>query len=209
MALAVPLTLGEVALANQLWTEDWRLSDYTLDGLREQRPDFGPADTLLKVVAVNALYGTNVYAVHRVARYIEQMMAPLGSARDQGPELVEQIAIHANQPRRIHSFASKFAHFFISAKSFPIFDSYAGDTLRYHLGQGYVTDAERPYVAWARNFQTLAAEIGLMENFRRLDHYLWLAGQYRKWKANKKAAINAGARILFASNKQVERLLPS
>jgi hypothetical protein len=83
-------------------------------------------------------------------------------------ELADKTVIH------YRSFASKYAHFFVNP-SFPIRDRLAVIGLRECLGH----KALRPYpsyTAFAQAFSTFAQ--GLDSDTRRLDHYLWLVGQY-------------------------------
>ena len=54
---------------------------YSLGQLRQALPGFGPTETLLKVVAVNALYGTNVLALMRAAKHVEQVLGSVDFAQ--------------------------------------------------------------------------------------------------------------------------------
>ncbi len=101
--------------------------------------------------------------------------------------------------KRLHySFASKFAHFFIDPECFPIYDSYADRTLRYHLGPtGYVSDPNNRYRAFVRNFCALMSRVGSPLTTRELDRYLWIASQYHSWRRNPTGRINTELRRLF------------
>lgn len=100
-----------------------------------------PKNTLLKAAAVNALYGTQVYAVAEVA---EHLCSVLGNTTVPAtPALVEELAkvkfVRGSKhiTWTFRSFTSKFAHFFIDPDQFPIYDSYAVKMLTYHLnGKG-------------------------------------------------------------------------
>lgn len=163
----------------------WQVTDRALRRLQEAMAGFGPEEALLKVVAINALYGTNVFALVRAATHVGKVLgsADLGSA---GPELVESLAniptTSDGRPRRYVSFASKFAHFFINSERFPIYDSYAERMLSLHLGASAVRDPARPYEAFTANLGRLMHEYGLGCSYRELDRYLWLAGQYRAYE---------------------------
>ena len=77
-------------------------------------------------------------------------------------------------------------------------DSYADEMLKYHLGYGtYRTDSGHPYRAFVANFTALNQLSGCAGPPRTLDRYLWLAGQYRTWRANPKAPINTELKQLF------------
>ena len=58
--------------------------------VRQQCPGFCPEAVLLKVVTLNGLYGTNVYATLRMANHIVRVMAEAGQA-DWDPALVERL----------------------------------------------------------------------------------------------------------------------
>jgi hypothetical protein len=205
MDLAVPLPLKKIEAANRLHKrlEQWRLADQALRLLAERCPDFEPAACLLKVVTVNELYGTNVYATTRMAKHAAGVLTATNLATA-GPELVEQLAdLPATEvqkrKRRHYSFASKFAHFFLGDERFPIMDSYAVKTLKRHLGRRqYLTDKGHPYATFVLNFQALKSLSGFAGSNRELDRYLWLAGEYAAWKKKRAAAINAEVAVLFA-----------
>src|SRR5688500_14246911 len=72
MALKVPLTQPQVSAAvkirRQLTT--WMAADAALELLADRVPGFTLPATTLKVAAINQLYGTNLYAVSRMATHI-------------------------------------------------------------------------------------------------------------------------------------------
>lgn len=142
----------------------WSRADRALALLGRQVPVFDADASLLKVVAINSLYGTNVYATLRMARHVEQIMSRPGSAAKR-PELVEELsalpAQAGEKPRRFHSFASKFAHLFFDADRLPIMDSYAVGMIKHHLGRAVAHDVERPYVAFVANVEELRTLAGL------------------------------------------------
>lgn len=205
MNLAVPLPINKIEAANCLHErlEQWRLADQALRLLADRCPDFEPAACLLKVAAVNELYGTNLYATTRMAKHAAGVLAGTDLAAA-GPELVERLAAlpateRQKRKRRHYSFASKFAHFFLSDERFPIMDSYALKMLKRHLGRRhYLDDTSHPYAAFVRKFQELKRLSGFTGSNRQLDRYLWLAGEYVTWKKKPAAAINAELAALFA-----------
>jgi hypothetical protein len=149
---------------------------------------------------INSLYGTNVYAIPRVANHIVEVMARV-NVEFAGPELVEQLAVTLPvgkvKGRRHYSFASKFAHFFVDPQRFPIMDKFAKEMLKFHLGRGFTSNSVHPYLAFCKNYELLKKEVGFTGSNRELDHYLWLAGEYLAWRKNRKAQINGDARSLF------------
>lgn len=161
--------------------KQWQLTDKVLGRLRIAFPGFGAEESLLKVVAVNALYGTNVLALGRAASHVQKVLAA-ADISEAGPELIESLAniptTPTGRPRRYVSFASKFAHFFISPERFPIYDSYAERMLMLHLGSSAIRDSGRPYKAFMENLRTLMRDYDVKCSYRELDRYLWLAGLY-------------------------------
>ncbi len=198
--LAVPVSLAQVDAANRLHEQllQWQITDRTLDALHVRFPDFGIEATLLKVTAVNQLYGTNLYAVVRMARHIESIMREGVMVDD--VDLVEQFA---SLPGWKHiSFASKFAHFFIDKERFPIYDSFAEDMVKFHLSrQIWILDKEHPYRAFVHNLIQLKEEVGFHGSctYESLDRYLWLTGLYKAYKTKANPQINREVEELFQS----------
>lgn len=192
IVLANTLTQAQLDAANRLYARlrQWQMADAALKALADAFPRWEPQATLLKVAAINQLYGTNLYAVARMAEHVGKVMATADPATE-GLALVERIAAlpvaNADERVRRHvSFASKLAHFFMDADRFPIYDSYAKDILERHLGpRGRAQDETHPYLAYVDNLRRLRERSRLTWAGRELDHYLWLAGQYREWDKNK------------------------
>lgn len=218
MKLAVPLSSKEVVAATRLHDrlDQWQRADRALELLNSSCPGFSCESTLLKAVAVNSLYGTNVLAIQRVAEHVCKLLKQLNIATA-GPELVERIArvpIGGSEKKQIrrHSFAAKFAHFFIDSERFPIFDGYAEKMVRFHLGRDKARkDDDAPYEAYVENFHRLREVAGLRCQKRDLDHYLWIAGQYRRFRRSNHARINTELRKLFELEpkpKELSLILP-
>lgn len=205
MALSRPLELRQIAAAQRLHgrLEQWQLTDHALAALKAKFPGFAPYEVLLKATVINALYGTNVYAIPRVAKHVVNVMAKV-KIQSAGPELVERLAVELRvgkvKARRRYSFASKFAHFFVDPQRFPIMDKFAMKMLKLHLGKALVSDSAHPYQAFCKNYELLKNVIGFTGSNRELDHYLWLAGEYLEWRQNKKARVNGDARTLFTNS---------
>src|SRR5687768_11729209 len=122
-----PLTDAHVQAASRLHSrlKQWAATDGALEQLREKFPGFDLEAALLKTVAINQLYGTNVYAAMRVA---ENVVAVMKKPPD-GAALVETLAeveLANGEKKHLRSFASKFCHFFVDRDRYPIFDKYVG-----------------------------------------------------------------------------------
>ncbi|HSH81625.1 MAG TPA: hypothetical protein VLA19_24105 [Herpetosiphonaceae bacterium] len=211
MFLAISLTESQIVAASALQAQmsGWTITDRALTALGERFPESNREAVLLKVAAVNQLYGTYVYAVTRMAEHVAAVLKSADTATGGDTladvALIERLAAlpkaPAQQSERKHvSFASKFAHFFIDRERFPIYDSYAEQMAAYHLGpKGRITDLAHPYWAFVLNLHALRERAGLSCSAAELDRYLWLAGLYRAWQRNPKAQINAEVAQLFAS----------
>jgi hypothetical protein len=219
MTLALPIERPQIDAAQRLHRrlEQWQLGDGALASLAKQYPTFALLETLLKASAVNALYGTNVLAIHHVTVYLTTVLQRANRS-SAGPELVESLAVPPpinGKTHRHHGFASKFAHFFISAERFPIMDSYVIKMMKLHLGSKRTCrDVQNPYVAFCANHSALKEELGFAITNQELDHYLWLAGLYQAFRKNRQARINKEARSLFersddATAADLSSLLPS
>ncbi|MDB5386679.1 MAG: hypothetical protein JWM11_2325 [Planctomycetaceae bacterium] len=204
--LAVQLVSSQIEAAERLYQRQkpWQLSNAALYRLKDCCPGFDHEETLLKVVAINALYGTNLYALVRMAEHICKTLKGK-DLNAEGPELVEMLAClpassDEKKSRHHASFASKFAHFFVDSESFPIMDSIAVEMLKHHLGQGqWQKDSKRPYLAFVANIERLRQRSGIDCTNSELDRYLWLAGLFRRWDNPKDGKINREASILFAN----------
>ena len=198
--LAVPISLAQIDAANRLHAQlpQWQITDRVLESLHMRFPDFGIEATLLKVVAVNQLYGTNVYAVDVIAKHIESIMR--GGVQVSDIDFVEQLA---SLPGRKHiSFASKFAHFFIDKERFPIYDSFAEDMVKFHLSrQTWHSDKEHPYHSFVQNLTQLKEQVCLQGSctYESLDRFLWLTGLYKAYKTKPNPQINREVEKLFQS----------
>src|SRR5258705_4869957 len=202
MTIHVPLTANQIAAAKEIRSRlrYWQEADAALRKLAVALPGFDAEAALLKVAAINTLYGTNLYAFQRMAKHIEKVM---GGARrpNLSPALVERIAAvparTGQQPRRHFSFASKFCHFFVDAERFPIFDSWAQRTVARHLGRQRARDTENPYVAFVSNLERLRREARLTVDASTLDSYLWIRGGYEAWRKKPDRVMNGELREFF------------
>jgi hypothetical protein len=81
---------------------------------------------------------------------------------------------------------------------FPIYDSYAREMLRYHLGrENWTWDWGQPYQSFCTLYRRLGELAGLRVSNRALDRYLWLGGQRRHWLRNPDAPVSSEVRIAF------------
>jgi hypothetical protein len=219
MKLVVPLCQKQIGAAGRLRQQlrQWQLSDAALVALHEKLPGFEPEACLLKSVAVNAIYGTNVLAIVRVAKHVKDVLSRHDLSQA-GAELVIELANapegKGQRSRKRTSFASKFCHFFIDAKRFPIYDDAACQALKLHLGKRIKA---HDYEAFCSCITQLKNLVGNGCDTRMLDHYLWLTGMYMRWlKGRKKENPKVNAELLELFNKptkaqaaELDALLPA
>ena len=147
--------------------------------------EFG--DIYLKVAALNSMYGTNIYAIFRVAQLIYDLQIDPGlNAHD--PDLVEAIArvqTSNGKIRRNYSFATKYCSWH-RPKEFPIYDSYVDGLLWLYAQHNDFFGGERfhraglwnNYQIFTRVFLAFRDYFSLQETtIRQIDKFLWLYGQ--------------------------------
>lgn len=204
--LEIPLAISQISSANRLHERlsQWRMADTALQTLADHMPGFSAEICLLKSIAINSLYSTQVLAIVRMANHINAIFerTDISSA---GSELIERIAALTPNPgdrmRNSVSFASKFCHFFVDAERFPIYDEAAREALKLHLGKnGYNRTQDHPYRTFCENFTQLKVAAQLTSKARELDRYLWITGMYIRWlkeRNNGRPRVNSELLRLF------------
>ena len=163
-------------------------------------PGWNEGTSLLKCVAIDTLYATNVFAIVKMAQHVTCVFETAKSLS--ADELVAQIALldlgDGKRARQHISFASKLCHFFVDEACFPIYDKGACDALRFHLGDDYYHDGANLYSSFQENPRRLKNASGITTTGREMDRYLWLVGMYMKWKRSKsKRMVNAALLRVF------------
>ena len=142
-------------------------------------------NVLLKVVALNALYGTGILAVHQVAQHI--CNSNIDSMLVAGnPDVVEKVAIVqiGSKFRNNYSFASKYCSWH-NSDAYPIYDSYVANILWAYSKQDTKNafDSFYRYEAWSyRRFKEIILKFQSHYNLsdfslKDIDKYLWLTGK--------------------------------
>lgn len=191
--LAVPLNQSQIDAAIEFWNKNggWKTPEF------EQINKVFPTGEAvrLKAILLNALYGTNFIAIEAVGDRVQRV---LERSHLTGPDLVEELVveIHFITHQKNHSFASKYAHFFIDS-SLPILDWYAEWMVSRHLGPQMQSPKEGRYLKFADEIETLKQLAGLQCNWEDLDGYLWVAGEYWYWKAHSKMQISSDLKPHF------------
>ena len=127
LSVSVPTPELVVVACSEFDSEN-NLAEGALEELFKQYPSNTNINhVLLKVVAVNTLYRTNIYAVERVAEHIFRNVPNLDQALQSGDvEIVEKISKIrvgiAEREVNFFSFASKFCSWHFQSY-FPIYDA--------------------------------------------------------------------------------------
>jgi hypothetical protein len=196
--LAIPLLSSQIEAACKFREGvDWETKE--LSQLKQCFP--GPLDAVkLKAVAVNTFYGTNVFAIVKVAKRLEEV---LKTAHSVGPSLVEELVAEMKSVtnRQHYSFAAKYAHFFIDS-NLPILDQYAEYMVARHLGRAAQPKNPTRYLGFAKDIEKLKELAGVDCDCAQLDAYLWVAGEYWCWKKDPKVMISADLRNCFEQRRK-------
>ena len=194
MKIMKPLSDEHIQAADKIYAQcpKWKMADAALKLLSEQLPGFTQEGCLLKSVAINTLYGTQVWAIAEMANHVCETMSKNESNKDKPELLVDAIAtvgINGGKIKHFISFASKFCHFFVNDGIFPIYDQAARETLALHLGKkAMIAGLAKPYIAFCGNMANLRAWSNLTCSLSALDRYLWLRGLHIKFE---KLGVNA------------------
>ncbi len=148
-------------------------------------------DILLKVVTINELYSTNVYATFEIAKHILKLNID-NDIKNGNLELVNKIAKLKlkDKEKTFYSFASKYCNWH-NSKNFPIYDSFVDRLLSAYQKQD--TFLELPEDSSSMNFFKLALknyeffketidsfikyyELGDV-NYKKIDKFLWMYGK--------------------------------
>jgi len=139
-------------------------------------------DVLLKVVAINSLYATNIYAIYNVAKRIHELQ--IDSKLGQGSlELVDEIAVVQvrGKIRRNYSFASKYCSWH-APHIYPIYDSFVDQLLWAYQRRDEFADFKRndllQYAHYREVLDKFREHYELRQfGYKDLDKFLWLYGR--------------------------------
>lgn len=161
------------------------LADRTLDRLFKQFPENkNIEEILLKVVAINALYSTNIFNIYAVAKHIHQAAIDEGLVRGD-PAIVGKIAIgHGikslnNKDRNFYSFATKYCSWH-NPDDYPIFDSYIEKLLKAYRQIDFQFQGNdlKNYEKFKNILSSFQSCFNLKHyNFKQIDKFLWMYGK--------------------------------
>jgi hypothetical protein len=151
---------------------------------------------LLKVVAINALYNTSIYATYPVAAHILQLDIDARLA-DRDVQLVGDIANvkFGDKKRRFYSFATKYCSWH-AADAYPIYDSYVEQLLwDYVQAHDFINirrDELQDFPRFKATIEAFRDSFGLSQfGFKEIDKFLWFYGT--EWDKQKRDNRNSQA----------------
>lgn len=199
-ALEAP-TAERVKAANLKFDHENELTEHTLEELFRQYP--GNSDlhhVLLKVVAVNSLYHTCIFALDTVARHIHENRRQIDAALASGsPEIVDVIARVKVKGKvyNFFSFATKFCSWHNPA-AYPIYDAHVDHYLWNLQKQDHFASFLHPdlwnYPKFLQIMTAFRDEHKLSAfSFKEIDKFLFLEGTPPKTSAPEPEPCGPGA----------------
>ncbi len=196
----------------------WVDADKALEDLCRYFPDnTNRVHVLIKASAIDKLYSTRAGNIFWVADAIVAVMKEKGnlSPSRNHSDIVEDISseklnshLKAN---RCLSFASKYCHFFVDSSIFPLYDSFALDSVKNLLGKfrNRRIPTESEYHNFCRRLLNLKIRDGLEDvSVREMDRFLWLWGQWLSQKDRVDQHVNEYVYSIFTSTEpNVQKLL--
>lgn len=198
-----------IAAAQEIYAKSngWRSADAVLERVASEFQSSDFPSVLAKATILNALYSTGIQDVFGLAHIWTAKLDVINVPTNLDAPTIEQFAhIDENslgKMRWLHSFASKYAHFFISSH-YPIIDSYAVIVLnqRYPERPLISESGSGRYIAFCDRFLRLVDEA---QNFavREIDRYLWIKGQILRSARSRSEIANRELRELRQLNRSL------
>lgn len=197
----------------------WDEADQGFSDLRRHFADnTNRMNVLLKASAIDKLYSTRAGNIYWVANAVVAAMRELedspGSRRADVVEIVDSISQHKASmypgSDRCASFASKYCHFFVDERVFPIYDSFALASVKSLLGRVShgLTPGRSEYRDFCERLDFLRVRDGLDNvGVRDMDRFLWLWGLWLAQHGREKRVINQDVYDVFVSKDPEVRFL--
>lgn len=140
-------------------------------------------DVLLKSVALNDFYSTNIFAIYPVADHIIKIPKIDERLKVGDIMLVDELkkVTIQNKEKNFYSFATKYCSHH-NPLDFPIYDSYVEKVLIYFNGIYHFSNFKKSELKEYVKFKNILLDFQkffeLQEfNLRQIDRYLWLLGK--------------------------------
>jgi hypothetical protein len=214
MSIALqPPTPESVKSACERFDREHELIEQTLSELFHLYPlNNDLSHVLLKVVAVNSLYHTSVYALDTVARHIHAHHKEIDAALDKGsPQIVDKIAKVTVQGKvhNFFSFATKYCSW-QNPNAYPIYDSRV-DHYLWNLQQqtAFATSFIHPHLWDYPKFHSIVVSFrdahGLTSfTFKDIDKFLSLQGEPKSPPIPDEPQPGVGAFDFFPTQESAE-----
>jgi hypothetical protein len=179
-----PPTAERVRAACNVFDQENELTEQALTELFRQYPQNNDArHVLIKVVAVNALYYTNIYALQAVASHIHLNHSEIDAALAAGsPDIVDKIAKIkvSGKIYNFFSFATKFCSWH-NPLAYPIYDSHVDHYLwtlqKQDHFKGFLHPQLWDYPKFLEIMIAFKQTHGLTDfSFKEVDKFLFLEG---------------------------------
>ena len=139
-------------------------------------------NVLLKAVALNDFYSTNIFSIFEVAEHIKKLAIDdrLTTGDVTLVDDLKRVVIRGKE-HCFYSFASKYCSHHNEA-DFPIYDSYVDKVLRYFRDResfcGFANNELKNYEKFKEILQAFREFYGLQDlNWKQLDRYIWQFGK--------------------------------
>jgi hypothetical protein len=139
-------------------------------------------DVLLKVVTLNDLYRTGIFATYQVAEHILQLKIDplLQAGQSDAIDLIAYVQF-GNKTRNNYSFATKYCAWH-NQDAFPIYDSFVEEMLWGYRKQDHFATFQRQELWVYHKFKHIIMTFCEFYNlsafdFKDIDKFLWLAGK--------------------------------
>jgi hypothetical protein len=199
-ALEAP-TAERVKAANLKFDHENELTEHTLEELFRQYPDNSDVrHVLLKVVAVNSLYHTCIFALDTVARHIhlnhKQIDAALAAGSPEVIDIIARVKVN-NKIYNFFSFATKFCSWH-NPTAYPIYDAHVDHYLWALQKQGHFASFLHPDLwNYPKFVQIMTAFRDVHKlsafTFKEIDKFLFLEGAPAKPSATEPEPCGPGA----------------
>jgi len=138
-------------------------------------------DIILKISALNDLYGTNIFATYKMAKHIQKLKVDKYFDK-KDLSVVGKIAVgHGIGDRNFYSFATKYCSWH-DKDTYPIYDTFVQRILTAYRKQDkfsqFVNSDLRNYKAFAKVISDFKQKYSLTQhNLKEIDKFLWAYGK--------------------------------
>jgi hypothetical protein len=183
---------AEVEKYLEQWKQhrEYELGDRILEKIfSENKGNKDVATVKIKVIVLNALYTTQIYAVSRVAEHIcnqQNLDDLLVEGKTEAIDTIKKVPFGNGKPRTLYSFATKYCHFH-NPSAYPIYDNNVDSALWYFKDELKDEQSQKSfqrkvlkgeYSKFKSIIDRFKERFGLMKyTYKEIDQYLWMLGK--------------------------------